>query len=230
MTYEISAEDENTISYFINWAKNLINGHVVAQKEPYGDECVVYKLDTKKESYFLKIKIDSTSSKECERLKWFQGKIPVPVVVGFTIKENSKALLTSALEGKNLALLSKEWSAEKVIDKLVYALHQFHKTNTQGWTFDKPDSEKVLVHGDACLPNFIFNDDSFSGFIDLADSRLTDPEVDLAAAIWSLQYNLGSGYGLKFLQKYGIKNATGELVEKLRLQYEEAQKAWGFIN
>lgn len=230
MTYRVSVKDKYIIDYFINWAKDLLkDDDVVIQKEPYGDECVVYKLSTKKENYFLKIKIDSTSLREFERLRWFQGKIPVPVIIGFTTKESSKALLTSALEGKNLALLSKEWPAEKVINKLVYALHQFHKIDTQEWPFEKAENGKTLIHGDACLPNFIFNNDSFSGFIDLGDSKIADPKIDLAAAVWSLQYNLGKGHGLKFLQKYGIKNATEELVEKLRLEYEDAQKAWGLI-
>ena len=71
MRYEVSAKDKNIIGYFINWAKDLLSDDVIVQKEPYGDECVVYKLDTKKESYFLKIKIGSTSSKEHDRLKWF---------------------------------------------------------------------------------------------------------------------------------------------------------------
>lgn len=229
MKYEVSAKDENTINYFIDWSKDLLGGDVTVQKEPYGDECVVYKLNIKTGTYFLKIKIDSISTKEYERLKWFQGKIPVPVVIGFITKEGSRALLTSALEGKNLALLNKEWPAEKVIEKLAEALHQFHRTNTQEWKFDEPDSGKVLVHGDACLPNFIFNGDSFSGFIDLADSRLANIEMDLAATIWSLQYNLGSGHGVQFLKKYGYKDTTDEAVEKLRLEYEKYQKTNGFL-
>jgi len=37
---------------------------------------------------------------------------------------------------------------------------------------------------------------------------LADPEVDLAAAVWSLQYNMGARHGLAFLREYG---ALGQL-------------------
>ena len=52
-------------------------------------------------------------------------------------------------------------------------------------------------------------------------------EVDFSAAIWSLQYNLGSGYDGMFLEKYGVENVTDEMVEKLKLKYEDMQKEWG---
>jgi aminoglycoside phosphotransferase len=162
-------------------------------------------------------------------LNWLQGKTLVPKVIGFTTKDGSNALLTEALEGRNLATLSKEWAEDKVIEKLVSALHLFHKTSTQEWPFDKPKPGGVLVHGDACLPNFIFNGDEFSGFIDLGDSKLADIEIDLAAAIWSLQYNLGKGHGSNFLKKYGYKDTTEEMVERLRLEYENYQKEQGFL-
>ncbi len=87
----------------------------------------------------------------------------------------------------------------------------------------------MLVHGDACLPNFIFENDLLSGYIDLADAKLAEPEIDLAATIWSLQYNLGSGHGRTFLDKYGYKEATEFSVDKLYLQYESYQKAHGFL-
>lgn len=220
---------DNISQFFINWAKDLISNDATVNKEHHGDEGVVYKIDSKGGNYFLKIKINSTFSKERERLVWFQGKLPVPRVVNFTDKDGAGAMLLTALEGKNLAALCKEWPVEKIIDKLADALHQFHKTDTQGWPFDKTDSKKILVHGDACLPNFIFNSDLFSGYIDLADAKLADPEIDLAAAIWSLQYNLGPGHGSEFLKKYGYHNTTEDMAEKLHLQYENYQQEHGFL-
>ena len=77
------------------------------------------------------------------------------------------------------------------------------------------------------MPNFIFQDDNFSGYIDLGNLTIGSLEVDFSAAIWSLQYNLGPGYGMMFLKKYGVNNITDELVEKLRLQYEDMQEKWG---
>jgi aminoglycoside phosphotransferase len=220
---------ENISQYFINWVKGLLGDDSVASKEHHGDEGVVYKIESKKGNHFLKIKMGSNFSRERERLTWLQGKLPVPSIVNFTEKEGAGAILLTALEGKNLATLCKEWPAEKVIEKLADALHKFHQTNTQGWPFDEADSKKILVHGDACLPNFIFNGDLLSGYIDLADAKLANPEIDLSAAVWSLQYNLGSGYGAKFLEKYGYENATEETAEKLRLQYVDYQQAHGFL-
>ncbi len=78
----------------------------------------------------------------------------------------------------------------------------------------------VLVHGDACLPNFLFSAEQLSGYIDVGNMALGEPEVDLAAAVWSLQYNLGHGYGLEFLSKYGVEQPDEEEVERLRQLYE----------
>ena len=220
---------EDLEKYFLDWAEGLTGKIIKAEKDSHGEEGIVYKIETEKGNYFLKIKFDSISTKEYDKLKWFKGKIAVPDVVGFITKDNSKALLLTALEGKNLATLSKEWPVEKVIEKLAEVLHTFHKTNTEGWPFDKLEQGNVLVHGDACLPNFIFNGDKFSGYIDLGASKLAIPEVDLAAAIWSLQYNLGKGYSSKLLEKYGYENVTDEKAENLRQQYEHIQKAQGFL-
>ena len=215
--------------YFLNWAKGIIGTTIKTQKEPHGDEGLVYKISSKKDNYFLKIKVNSNFLKERERLEWLKNKLPVPRVVGFAEKDGVGAILLTALEGKNLAVLCKEWPAKKVIDKLVDALHQFHKVNSDGWPFEEPDLKKILVHGDACLPNFIFNGDLFSGYIDVADSKLAKIEVDLSAAVWSIQYNLGKGHGAYFLKKYGYKDSTDESAEELRLQYENYQKEHGFL-
>jgi kanamycin kinase len=214
---------------FIIWTEGLIGGKAAVFKEPYGEEGLVYRLDASGGSYFLKIKTGSTFLKEQERLEWLGDRLPVPKVLGRTEENGTGAILLTAIEGKNLALLCKEWPVEKVIDKLADALHQFHAVDTTGWPFDKPGTGKVLVHGDACLPNFIFKGDAFSGYIDLRDAALANVEIDLAAAVWSLQFNLGPGYGPKFLEKYGYRDATKEMAEKLRLEYEDYQEAQGFL-
>ena len=210
---------------FINWAKEQLNGVADVVKEDYGDQSKVFKLHATNGNYFLKV--GTGLEKERERLEWLNGKLSAPRVMGFTKIDDKDALLLSAIEGKNLAALSKEWLPEKVLDKLVQALHQFHAVDAKNCPFGKFEAGKVLVHGDACLPNFIFQDDNFSGYIDLGDLMVADPEVDFSAAIWSLQYNLGAGYGLVFLEKYGVKDATDEMAEKLRLRYEDMQQKWG---
>ena len=210
---------------FINWAKEQLGGVADVVKEDYGDQSKVFKLHTASGNYFLKI--GTKLEKERERLEWLNGKLPVPKVVGFTKIDDKDALLLSAIEGKNLAALSKEWPPEKVAEKLAKVLLQFHAVDAKNCPFGKFESGKVLIHGDACLPNFIFQDDNFSGYIDLGDLMVANREVDFSAAVWSLQYNLGAGYGGMFLEKYGVENVTDEMVEKLRLKYEDMQKEWG---
>jgi len=210
---------------FINWANEQLHENTTVTKEEHGDQSKVFKLHAKSGNYFLKIGVGL--EKERERLEWLKGKLPVPKVIGFTKIDDKDALLLSAIEGKNLAVLSKEWSAEKIIDKLVEALHQFHDVDAKNCPFGSFEPNRALVHGDACLPNFIFQGDNFSGYIDLGDLMVANPEVDFSASTWSLQYNLGVGYGKKFLEKYGVKNVTEELVEKLRLKYEDIQQNWG---
>jgi aminoglycoside phosphotransferase len=218
-----------SLKHFKSWAKDLLQESVELSKESHGDESTVYKVAAGADNYFLKIKEGSSFLKERERLLWFADKIPVPKVIGYTEESGKGAILLSAIEGKNLAVLAKKWPKETVIDKLVEALHAFHSISMDVWPFDAPSPGRVLVHGDACLPNFIFQDEIFSGYIDLGAARLAEVEVDLAAAIWSLQYNLGPGYGLSFLNKYGYPNPTEEVVERLRLEYEDYQRAQGFL-
>lgn len=206
----------------ISWAEDVLKEKFTITKEEYGDQSKVFQLHAPSASYFAKI--GKGLEKERARLDWLAGKLPVPKVIDFTTRDGEDVLLLSAIEGKNLAALSKEWPREKVIDKLVEALLKFHKVDSKDCPFGTFEEGKVLVHGDACLPNFMFREEEFSGYTDLGDLMVASPKVDLAAAIWSLQYNLGPGYGKQFLQKYGAQGVTDEMVEKLRLQYEDMQK------
>jgi aminoglycoside phosphotransferase len=109
----------------------------------------------------------------------------------------------------------------------VSVLKKIHAVDVKDCPFGEIGANNVLVHGDACLPNFIFDGENFSGYIDLGDATVGNPEIDFSAVLWTLQNNFDKGFGLKFLEKYGVENANEELVEKLRLQYEHIQKEWG---
>lgn len=210
---------------YINWAKGQLGEITGVIKEKYGDQSEVFQLRASGINYFLKV--GRNLGKEYERLKWLQGKLPVPKVISFTKIDENDALLMSAIEGKNLAEVSKEWHPKKVVDKLVSVLKQFHGVDVKDCPFGIYAEGNVLIHGDACLPNFIFQGDNFSGYIDLGDSTVANPEIDFSAAIWSLQHNFGSGYGGMFLRKYGVENVTDEVIENLRLKYEDMQIEWG---
>lgn len=69
---------------------------------------------------------------------------------------------------------------------------------------ERYEDDFSLIHGDACLPNVMFADFTFTGFIDLGLARLGDRHYDLAATLWSLGYNLKSpDYAGVFLDAYG---------------------------
>lgn len=208
---------------FINWVEKKLGKPIFVTKEVYGNQSNVYRIQFSNKNYFLKIGLGLEKERKC--LEWLNRKLPVPKVIDFTHINNKDALLLSEIKGKNLVELKNNWSVDKVIQKLVEVLKKLHNVDVKDFPFNyNKDSGKVLVHGDACLPNFIFQDDIFSGYIDLGDLTVANKEVDLSAAIWSLQYNLGFGHGLKFLQSYGIKDPSEELVEKLRLKYDHSKK------
>lgn len=62
----------------------------------------------------------------------------------------------------------------------------------------------TLIHGDYCLPNVIYHDWRFSGFIDLGNSGVGDRHVDIFWGAWTLGYNLKTDkYRDRFLDAYG---------------------------
>ncbi len=77
----------------------------------------------------------------------------------------------------------------------------------EGKPFDGDTSvleRNTLIHGDCCLPNFIFKDSVFEGFIDFDCAGLGDRHIDLASILWSTHYNLNTDeYDDILLSAYG---------------------------
>lgn len=209
---------------FIEWASTVLESEISTTREPFAHQNVTFKLSSPKGIYFLKI--GKGLEKERARLDWLNTRQPVPQVIAYTSRGEMSALLLSAIEGENLRSAAQQLGTDTVIDILVEALHTFHATDVRDCPFGTPTEGLVLVHGDACLPNFIVKNTKLSGFIDLEDMRIDREDVDLAAAVWSLQYNFGPGLGMRFLEAYGVENPTDAMVEQLRLQYEKMMKAW----
>ncbi len=62
----------------------------------------------------------------------------------------------------------------------------------------------TLLHGDYCLPNVIFDGDSFSGFIDVGNGGIGDRHIDLFWGAWTLWFNLKTDkYKDIFFDAYG---------------------------
>jgi len=206
-------------NYFLIWATSVAQEPLIAATPvPCNEINQVFQLMFDSKTLFLKI--GPNLQREYDKLQWLHHHQPAPVPYGFIRYEQNDALLTSAIPGKGLSRLTESLPPATIITRLAVALKVLHATPIADWPFDRSENGTVLVHGDACLPNIMYCDGRLSGYIDVGDMQVDAPEVDLAAAIWSLQYNLGPGYGLAFLHEYGVSDANEEDVERLRLMYE----------
>jgi kanamycin kinase len=86
----------------------------------------------------------------------------------------------------------------------------------------RPDAEDVVVcHGDYCPPNILIEDARATGFVDLGELGVADRWWDLAAATWSVTWNLGPGHEDRFLAEYGA-TADPDRMAYYRLLYDVA--------
>lgn len=73
----------------------------------------------------------------------------------------------------------------------------------------KPNEDNVFTHGDYCLPNVFFKENTLVGFIDLGRAAVSDRYQDISLCIRSLRYNLGEqfkeAYIPLFLNELDIK-------------------------
>ncbi len=65
----------------------------------------------------------------------------------------------------------------------------------------------TLLHGDYCLPNIMFDGDTFSGFIDVGNGGIGDRHIDLFWGAWTLEFNLKTDrYKDIFFDAYGRRD------------------------
>jgi len=64
--------------------------------------------------------------------------------------------------------------------------------------------DKVVTHGDYCLPNVLIKNKELSGFVDLGSAGINDRYCDFAAISWSISYNFGQKWLSYFFEQYGI--------------------------
>lgn len=75
--------------------------------------------------------------------------------------------------------------------------------------------DRVLLHGDYCLPNIMLDNWRFSGFIDLGNGGVGDRHIDLFWGAWTLGFNLGTDrFRKRFFDAYG-RDAVDE--EKIKI-------------
>lgn len=62
----------------------------------------------------------------------------------------------------------------------------------------------MLVHGDYCLPNVLFDADRYH-YLDIGEAGVGDRYVDIVAGIWSLRHDYGKGSVGTLLDEYGLR-------------------------
>ena len=83
---------------------------------------------------------------------------------------------------------------------------------------ERPEFEDIVVtHGDACLPNAIFDDGTFGGFVDCGRCGRADRYQDLTLAARSIGSNFGGHFAAEFFDAYGIDSVDADKVSYYQL-------------
>jgi aminoglycoside phosphotransferase len=177
----------------------------------------VWRLGGESRAVYVKRAGDLTG--ERDRLAWLSGRWPVPEVVGFYHVAGDDWLLTREVPGVPLYHPSVGLPPAGVASLLGETLRGVHRTDATGCPFGTSKRGHVLIHGDYCLPNVLFADGKLKSVIDVGQAGLGDPRDDLAAGVWTLQYNYGPGFAREFLDAYGAPPMTDVEIERLRRRY-----------
>ncbi len=200
------------------WLTRLLGSPISINKHTFSNQDDVYVVRVADARYFLKV----AASLEIERIniERIQPYLPVPKVIGFCRIDKLDHLLMSEVPGKNLAELVGEWTDTDLVKEFATAVRMFHKLDPGKLYPENTESDVFVLHGDMSMPNVLCTMPGSVGYIDLAQVRLGTPDIDLADAIWSLQRNMGHGYGKLFLQEYGDVVMTERLQKALDYRYE----------
>jgi aminoglycoside phosphotransferase len=200
-----------------NWLSSLISGSFQIETPDWSTQKNIYKVVTPDKIYYLRIAV--SLEKEHENLKHVKPFLNVPAVVGFRTSESGDQLLMSEVPGKNLCEFINNWTNEDITKKFARAVKDFHTLDPLEIFPETTSPTSIVLHGDMSLPNVIFTESDFSGYIDLGQMSVGSPDEDLADALWSLQRNIGPEYGELFLHEYGEAKMTPKLVAALNFRY-----------
>ena len=161
-------------------------------------------------------------AREHVRLAWLAGRHPAPRVLEWGEDADGQWLVTAALPGGHA--VGDTWRARtaeaiRAIAAGLRAIHAIAVGDAPAWASDSwvcrappalgprpPVLAPVLVHGDACAPNTLIDDDGeWTGNVDMGDLAVGDRWADLAVASMSLDWNFGEGHQPAFFDAYGIE-------------------------
>ncbi|WP_446698849.1 phosphotransferase [Aestuariimicrobium sp. T2.26MG-19.2B] len=152
-----------------------------------------------------------------DRYRWLASYLPVPHVLDHGTEDGLSYLVTEALPGRSAISHDFTCGDPAIVEGLGRALRRFHDSlpvDECPFAYVPADIDPVdlvVCHGDACNPNFLFDDTgAFTGYVDLGEVGIGDRWADLAPAILSLGWNFGEDPELhranrdRLLAGYGI--------------------------
>lgn len=87
---------------------------------------------------------------------------------------------------------------------------------------NKPEEDRVLSHGDYCLPNLFLKDGKVSGYLDLGHCGIADRYRDISLGLKSMKNNLGGVFGGPVREGYDPRllfDALGMTPDDEKLRY-----------
>lgn len=156
-------------------------------------------------------------------LRWISQWHRVPKILDYGHDDIGEWIITSALPGHSAIGEVGQRYPKRAVAAIAEGLRRIHSIPTrdfpkewikESWVNRHKDIygirplcvASVIVHGDACAPNTIIDDEgNWVGNVDFGDLTVGDQWADLAVALRSLEWNYGPGYEEYFFLCYGIE-------------------------
>lgn len=200
------------------WLRDYVDVGFTVKKHHFSNQDDVYAIETVEGNFYLKVAKDLRS--ERDNLEKSLPYLLVPRVIGFGAVGDKDHLLMSVLPGRNLVEYVGEWDAMTIVREFARAVKEFHALDATKLFTTSAVPGAVVLHGDMAMPNIICTEPGSAGFIDLGQMSVGAADLDLADALWSLQRNLGAGYGELFLSEYGDFVMTEKVDKALKYRHQ----------
>lgn len=128
----------------------LVAGHAAMPVTIGQSHCSVVRYSSRETGYHLKaaplgrlraetddVESDHPLARECARLRWLRGRVPVPEVAVFTEDAGHAWLLTTTLPGMSIADAAGRMRAEDLVETLAAALRTLHAVDMSQCPFDE---------------------------------------------------------------------------------------------